>query len=148
MEIDLQGANEFLRTAMLEARIVVDAGIVDQYVQAAEITQDRFDGSGTVRSRQQIGANRAAGRAGLLQGGLQLLPGVVVLIHPNGNRTLARTTTGDGSTNTLSATGDQNDFALKLQVHVVPVSGCRIEQHCHRKSFSCRPGKHFSGSLR
>src|SRR6267154_6397260 len=135
MKIQLERAQKFFGAAMLETRIVVDAGIVNQHVQSAEIAQRSLDNGGTVWRRQQIGGNQATGRASLLKIELQLLSRVAVLVHQDRSSALARTTAGDSSADALSAPGDQNHFALKLQVHVLLTSSHKTERRCRQESF-------------
>src|SRR6267154_3889790 len=148
MKIQLERAQKFFGAAMLETRIVVDAGIVNQHVQSAEIAQRSLDNGGTVWRRQQIGANQATGRASLLKIDLQLLSRIAVLVHQDSSSALARTTASDRSANALGTAGDQNHFAVKLQVHVLLTSTHKRERCCRQKSCLGAPGRNPTRSLR
>ena len=106
-----------LGAAVLQANTIVDARIVDESVETSKLLESAVNGGGTVFRSQQIDTDKAARFASRLQFGLELLPRFGVEVHDDGDRRFLRAGASDGSADSLGATGDEDNFVVKLKVH-------------------------------
>src|SRR5439155_26747643 len=99
----------FLRAAVLESNLVVDAGLVDESVESAEFTNGVVNSGVATFGWTQLGDNDFA--AGQLR--MQRVGGFNVFVNDDRYCRLSRKGASNGSADSFGASGDENNFVFE-----------------------------------
>src|SRR6476646_2813027 len=101
-----------IRTGMLQANFVINAGVIDERIEASEFFDCLLDNGVTALGLGKLGEDDVTRRKLTTQ----FVGRIGIAIHDYGNCALGGCSADDRSANAFSAAGDQDYFVFELEV--------------------------------